>query len=598
MMKQMRENTKVVLWIVVVAFLVTIFAVWGLDLQTGGISDPQGPANVGKINGTVITPQTFQNVYGQLVDQYRNTSPDGRVSTAQQQRLQDQAWESIVTNVLTEGQIDEFGITVSDDEILNFLRTAPPPEIRQYFVDEQGNFDFTAYQAALNNPEADWTAVEQLARQRIPVIKLNQYLLAQVHVSNAEVKRRWEEENTRMVARYVSFSIDEESMEGYTPSDEEIQAHYDANIDDFAQDERAVLDYVQIPITPTDEDHEDLVLTINDLRDEILAGEDFATTARTFSETHTSPVGGETGFIGSTGRPEAVMSVVAAMEPETVSEAIVVDNGVYMVKLLEKKTVDGDQQYNIQEIFLRLSAGAITIDALIEKAQAVQARATEARDLKKAAEENNLSLLTTQPFISNFPILGIGFVPSISRFAFANDVGTLSNVLQDDNNYFIVKVVERIDATSRPLEDVRAEISETLIYDRRKQQARRRADGFARSLRANQDMEEAVAQYGFTVTTTDTFTVSNRVGDLPPRSTFAMAALQLSTGSSTPPVESGRNFYVLQVTSRAPFDSDAFQQQAPAIQERIYQQKVQEYITYWYDQLRAKAEIEDYRGRL
>ena len=36
MIKQMRENTKVILWIVVVAFVVTIFAVWGLDLTGGG----------------------------------------------------------------------------------------------------------------------------------------------------------------------------------------------------------------------------------------------------------------------------------------------------------------------------------------------------------------------------------------------------------------------------------------------------------------------------------------------------------------------------------------------------------------------------------
>ena len=59
MMKQLRENTKVIIWLVVVAFVVTIFAVWGLDLQTSGVTG-QGQGLVGKVNGVPVTPQTYQ----------------------------------------------------------------------------------------------------------------------------------------------------------------------------------------------------------------------------------------------------------------------------------------------------------------------------------------------------------------------------------------------------------------------------------------------------------------------------------------------------------------------------------------------------------
>ena len=55
MMQRFRENTKIVLWVVVVAFLITIFAVWGLDLQTGGISPQQN--TVGRVDGTAISPE-------------------------------------------------------------------------------------------------------------------------------------------------------------------------------------------------------------------------------------------------------------------------------------------------------------------------------------------------------------------------------------------------------------------------------------------------------------------------------------------------------------------------------------------------------------
>ena len=118
MMKQMRENTKVIIWFVVVAFIVTIFAVWGLDLQTSGITGQgQGQGLVGKVNGVPVTPQAYQAAYTQLSQQYRAVSPTGQLSAAQQELLRDQAWTNIVNNILTEQEIKKLrdGIRASDD---------------------------------------------------------------------------------------------------------------------------------------------------------------------------------------------------------------------------------------------------------------------------------------------------------------------------------------------------------------------------------------------------------------------------------------------------------------------------------------------------
>ena len=380
MMKQMRENTKIILWIVVVAFLVTIFAVWGLDLQTG----PAGPqqSSLGRVNGVAITPQSYQSVYNQLASQVRASSPDGRITSTQQEAIRAQAWESIITSILTDEQIEQLGISVTDDEVLAYLRTAPPPEVQQYFVDENGNFDFAAYQNALSNPDADWTAVEQLARQRIPMIKLNQYLTSQVHVGISETRRRWEEENIPMVASYVSFSIDDEDVSSYTPSEDEIKTYYDGHGDDFTRGERAVIEYVRVPIAATDRDRADVDFTISSLRDQILSGDNFEDVARTYSEGPTASLGGETGFLGEGMRDPAVLEALAGLETEQVSEGVTTDDRVYLVKLLETKTDDdGVTTYRGQEIVLNLSAGALTIDSLISVTQGVHERATASGDL-------------------------------------------------------------------------------------------------------------------------------------------------------------------------------------------------------------------------
>jgi peptidyl-prolyl cis-trans isomerase D len=597
MMKQMRENTKIILWVVVVAFVITIFAVWGLDLR-GGRGPSRGQYNViGKVNGTPISRTQYQSLYEQLSAQMREAQPNGRLSYAQQEMIHDQAWDNLVTSILTEQQIQKMGIGVSDEEVVSFLMTSPPPEVQQYFVDENGNFDFAAYQAALKNPEADWTAVERLARERIPMIKLNNYLMAQVHVNPDEVREVFDEENTSMTVEYVAFPIGVEDISDYVPTQEELQKYYDDNSDAFRRGERAVVDYVKIPIEPTKADLDGLMFTANMLSDQIASGDDFAEIARVYSQASTANVGGETGFISPNQRDAAVMSRVAIMNVGQVSGPIQTKDGVYIVKLLDKKKEDDETRFNIQEVYLELTAGPETTDSLMALARGVRELAA-GKGLEQAAADSGLVVQTTEPFQKDFPIPGLGFAPTISRFAFSNAPQTISDVLGDDNNYYVVRVAERLPASVRPLEEVRAMIEERLKRDRQKSMALRKAEGFHRKLATSRmEFDEAAQTYGLEVQKPEPFRYTDPVGDLPPRSPFAYAALHIETGAVSPPVESGGAYVVFKLLERAPFDEQAFVDRAAAITDRLRREKVRAFMTYWYEQLKKNAKIEDYRGK-
>ena len=112
MLQQMRQNTKAILWVVVIAFVVTIFAVWGLDLRTGDkVTDPNV---VGKINGVPISRARYQYAYEQFVQRLRGSSPNQDLTFDQEQFARNQAWDSIVYQVLTDQEIAALGISVSD----------------------------------------------------------------------------------------------------------------------------------------------------------------------------------------------------------------------------------------------------------------------------------------------------------------------------------------------------------------------------------------------------------------------------------------------------------------------------------------------------
>ena len=597
MMKQMRENTKVILWIVVVAFVVTIFAVWGLDLQGGGMT-PAQQGTIGKVNGVAISQQQYQQIYQQLAAQARSSSPNNSLTYIQQELLRDQAWDNMVLGILTEGQVQRLGIRATDEEVLQYLRTSPPPEVRQYFLDDVGNFDFSAYQAALNNPDADWTSVEALARQRIPMLKLNQYLISSIHVSTRELRVAYEEESIKISAEYVRFPI-EGNLSDFTPDDDAIRAYYDEHADEFVEDERAIVEYVKIDIAPNERDAQDNRTTADIVQDQLGDGDDFSMLARTYSQAPTAAADGNTGLLTRSQRDSQVMDVVDKMEVGAVSQPIETDQGIYLIKLLDKQTGDdGAPLYEMQEIFLELTAGAETIDELFTKAQGVQLKTAEA-DLATAANEHGLSVRTTEPFLKNFPIGDLGFVPSISRFAFSNSPGTVSSVLNDDTHYYICRLVEVVPEGVQALELVQNRISNQIAEERRNLATKRKAEAFRLSISTSQSEMADVAQtYNYTIERADTFVTNDNLERLGRGSIFALSALHMNIGDISPPVESGGAYYVLRVTERSEFDLAGFQERADAIGSRLYQEKLQVYMAYWYDKLKSEGDIEDYRGTL
>jgi len=278
------------------------------------------------------------------------------------------------------------------------------------------------------------------------------------------------------------------------------------------------------------------------------------------------------------------------------------EEAVYLIKLEDKRETDGETEYHMKEIELKLSAGAATIDSLVSAAQDLSARAIAA-DLATAAGELNFTVQTTPPFAEGLPIPGLGLVPRVWRFAFGHEVGEVSAVISDEQNYYVSSVAARIPEAVTPLEDVRAQISAVLIEEKRREATFRSAEGFFRSLLDTESEFVATADnYGYAIERTDTFSVHTAVADrIPPYSAFAYAALgavEVNRKMLAPPVESDGIVYVTQLLYRSEMDVAAFEQQAEPIRDRLFQRKVQQYIAWWYDDLIEQGDIEDLRDAL
>ena len=95
MMRQMRDNTKWIMLTTAIAFVGLMVFQWGMDITgQGGMT----VGEIGRVNGTPILYNDFNQTYRRLFDQVQNSQEDP-VTTQQINDIEDAAWDEVVDQV-------------------------------------------------------------------------------------------------------------------------------------------------------------------------------------------------------------------------------------------------------------------------------------------------------------------------------------------------------------------------------------------------------------------------------------------------------------------------------------------------------------------
>ncbi len=273
MMNKLRENTGVVLWILVIAFGV----IWVLQ-DSGGLDHVGmgGGANVATVNGDAIS-----------IEEY-NRAIDGQVQAFQQQtgesmppqmleRERERVFDALVDDRLAEQEMNRLGITVTDDEVYELIRGENPhPLILSYFGDGQGNINEALLESFISNPEArqDWIQIEDFLRQERRREKLQLLVMSSVRVSEPDVRAEYDRQNRRASARWVAVRYADIPAEEVELTDRDVRRFYDQNRSDYRRERTYTLDYVMLSKSPAEEDSLLLLNEMNRLRQEFAQAED------------------------------------------------------------------------------------------------------------------------------------------------------------------------------------------------------------------------------------------------------------------------------------------------------------------------------------
>ncbi|MDP6462083.1 MAG: peptidyl-prolyl cis-trans isomerase [Gemmatimonadota bacterium] len=596
LMNTLREKTRVVLFLALVAFLGLIFFDWGMQSTRGG--GPGGGGAIGKVNGQDIPFDSYRATRQNTVREFEQgtgRSPDD----ADLERIESQTWLTLIQETLLVQSVKKYGIGASDAEVLEVLRSNPPAILRSQFVNEEGQFDAVAYQRAMADPSIDWSGVEQYIRSTMPMDKLVAYVGMNARVTSAEVRSQFDRQHETARVKHVTSLISAVELEeaDETPPETALTAYYESHREDFQIGEQAVLEVIQFPKTPSPADSEEVRQDLLDLREMALEGTDFADLATEWSEEPASAErGGDLGFFGVGEMPPALESAAMGLDPGEISEVVRTDFGLHIVKVEEKKTEEDRDLVRARHILMRVEPSRKTIMKAAARSDDFAAALAEGGDFAKTADEFGIELVRTDPFTRSERVPGIGYLRGVRNLAFREDPGATSpDPEENDQGFFLYRLVERIPAHAQPMDEV---LDTVRAYVVRELRATRAQEALEAAVAASDGSLEGIArELGTEIKTPKEFTRDSFVPGVGVRNDFSAAAFSMDPGSVSEVLETDRGFHVLMVEERIPGEEALFVEKQAEIRNRLIGDKRQRLLAGWLEQLLVNAEIEDFRTR-
>jgi parvulin-like peptidyl-prolyl isomerase len=284
----MRNNMPVILIGLVVVFIITIVFEWGMDYL--GMSRQSD--TIGNIDGKKVSYQEFSDLVRQQAEQYKQQTKQDPDETLMKQ-IREQVWNNLVTQTLLERETKKAGISVTDQEIVEWVRGENPPEfLAQQFRDSTGQFRRDAYEQALNDPRNKeiWIQVETALRQQRLAEKMQSVVFSSVRATDGEIRDRYMDQNMKANVQYAFFDPDKIiANDAVTVSDEDIRKIYNENTDEFKQPALRKLKYIFITDQPSSRDSSEILSEINSILQRVSSGADFLEVQKDYSETSPQP---------------------------------------------------------------------------------------------------------------------------------------------------------------------------------------------------------------------------------------------------------------------------------------------------------------------
>ena len=519
MLQDIRNSATGLVAKIIIGLIAISFALFGIESLTGGSTDP----TVAEVNGEPIGEMALlRNLNQQKQRLLQAMGQNVDYSMIEDSRLRPAALENLIQRSLLTQAASQQQMAVAPEVVDRAIVSMP-----QFQVD--GQFSEQLYLSALGSNGYRPAQFREVMAEEMVMNQLSNGLALTEFVTNAELSRMVAIANEQRSFRYITlpFAAVADQVE---VSEEQINRYYQDNIDQFQRPEQVKLDYILLRqqdfYSPVSEDElrsvyqEELqelqldtrrraahiLLEINDQRDreatqklaqelrqQLLAGADFASLAAEYSDDiGSAEQGGDLGFSTGDAFPEAFEQALAALSVEQISEPVETEAGIHLITLTEIDQGSAPSFAERRDAIardLQMARSRADFIALVEDLRDLSFNAAT---LDGPAEQLSLQVGQSD-WISRQHLDGLLADQRILSAAFSEEVLVDRNnspvIELDESRFIVVRVAEYREQEALPLAQVRDTIVERVSLDLGSQLLSQQADKVQQQLQDGADME-------------------------------------------------------------------------------------------------------------
>ena len=588
---------------------------------------------VAKVAGTDITSQEVQR---QARDMVRQQFPRGGAQASMLLPFfASQAAQQLIQRQALIAEAEHLGLRATDEDVRDELQHGRYAET--FFPG--GNFiGQAAYEELLQQHDLTVTQFERGVKEEILIDKLRSLVAGGAMVTDAEIRQKFEKENTKVKFDYAVLRKDD-ILKGLHPTDPELRAFYDRNKATYNNSipEKRKIKYVLVDTaklqTEVQVSQQDLQVYYDQHRDEfrvseqvnvrqiliktplpgpdgkvdqkgveearkkaddalkqLKAGAKFEDLAKKYSEDPSGKNGGAVGWIKRGGFPVPEVDKAAFSLAKGGTSDVINAGYAFVILRVEDK----------QDAHLKTMAEVKDqIEPILKQQKAQQAADSAASallyqartgGLDKAAAAKGMPVVATD-FISHTDSLpGIGSSPQFTEAVFNAAEKSPPDQVQVPQGFAIFELVAIKPPTTPTFEEIHSRVETEFKNERAATLLTQRTQELSDRAKADHDLKKAAKELGATMKTSDFVLPDGQVPDIGSMSGAASVAFTLKPGDISGPVDSGNTGVVLAILDKqSPADSD-FTAKKDQIRDTLVQNKQSELFGLFMANLREQME--------
>ena len=621
MLKSMRKNLKSLaptLWFVIIAFIISIFAIWG---GAGRLGEERAISTLATVGGEKISVDVYYQDLRQRLEMIQKQYKEFDPQLIQQLNIPQQVLSQLIQQSLLLQAAKEMGIRASDEEIRRKIMNYPVFQKNGEFV------GFDEYKKILDWNRIPITRFEEMLKKEIMTDKVIQTITSGITVTPEELWENFKKNKETAKLEYGIIELEKvelddkpdssdlqelflqnrgkytipekregdlvflavDSMTGEVElSDAEMEKYYKDNRSRFSDPEKVRVSRIFIPFE--DKDREMVLAEGEDLLDRVTRGEDFGDLARKYSKDEMAEKNGDWGLYDWKNLSPLEQEQIGKLTPGEISPALTLEGGVVILKVTERAPETLKPLEEVKERIKSLLTDQKAREISEKRVMRLEKAAKKEKSLAAAAQKLGYSIRKTGLLEENEAFEDLDSSGSISMTLFKLQENEISAPIYTYKGVCITQLRRIEPPRKASFEEARDEVEREFTSLRKKEIALKRMTAMRAALQEN-GFEALADEHGFEYKTAEEHKRGQYLSIIGENPEIDSLIFSLPLNEPSDPIEFETGYAIIRVLNRTEVTPEDLKKEETTARQNLLDEKRSKFVQSYLSKIQEEKGV-------